>query len=108
MKRLLLVLVCGLPGLTLAQATAPHGVGLGQYKLKTSRSIGRKPLDEAAIRKDARQQPALGTYESQPHSMQVVVPDSSASRMPRAATPNTEAPGGVAPLPQQELRKKRP
>ncbi|TGE04119.1 hypothetical protein [Hymenobacter fodinae] len=108
MKRLLLLTMWGLPGFVLAQTTAPHGVGLGQYKLKANMSAGKKQIHEAAIRQEARQQLAPGTYESRPNSLQVAVPGSSSSSMPRATTPNQEAPGGVAPLPKQELRKKRP
>jgi hypothetical protein len=108
MKRLFLVIVWGLPGIALAQTTPPHGVGLGNYKLKMSKPDSRKQVNEAAIRKDARQQLAPDSYESRPHSMRITVPDSTTSRMPRAATPNNEGPGGVAPLLQQELRKKRP
>lgn len=108
MKRLCLLILWGLPGLALAQTTAPNGVGLSNYRLNTSRPNVGKQINEAAIRKAARQQLAPVTYESRPHALRIVVPDSAASPMPRAATPNQEPSGGVAPLPPQELRKKRP
>lgn len=102
MKRTLLLLFVLGPVVAMAQHSPSAGVGLGKYRL----GAPKYRLAPHATRTTTPQNLPPGSYESHPHTLRILSPDSAATPMPTARTASPEA-GGVVPLPQQQYETKR-
>lgn len=113
MKTLLLILFSqALLVSAQAQTTPPSQLRLSEkFKLQPRSSERIVRVETVPMREQARQPQQLtpgGSYHSYPHTMRIVVPDSGASEMPRAAVQSREGVGGVRQLPLQQYLPDQP
>ncbi|QNE40024.1 hypothetical protein F1C16_10865 [Hymenobacter sp. NBH84] len=63
---------------------------------------------ESAAHQRADKLPAPGVYQSKPHALRILVPDSTKHALPRARPSTSAAKGIIAPLPKERLQKVKP
>ncbi|MBO3270655.1 hypothetical protein [Hymenobacter defluvii] len=109
MKATLLLFACLAPCTLWAQSravdkTKPADKGPAETIISVQTVI--RP--EATAHQRAGKLPAPGVYQSKPHALRILVPDSTKDALTRARPSTSAAKGLIAPLPKERLQKVQP
>ncbi|MBC6612613.1 hypothetical protein H8B15_16950 [Hymenobacter sp. BT507] len=110
MKATLLLFICLMPYTLWAQSRAadkskPTDKGSAKETIISVRTV---TPPERTTHQRAEKLPAPGVYQSKPHALRILVPDSTKDALPHARLSTSAAKGLIAPLPKERLQRVKP
>jgi len=109
MNATLLLVTCLTPCTLWAQSRAvDKAKSVDKGPAETVISVQTVTPPERTTRQRAKKLPTPGAYQSKPHALRILVPDSTKDAIPYTRPSTSNAKGLVAPLPKERLQRVGP